>query len=190
MPAGIGYTGKLARLSGAARPSRARAMLPKMGGAFGARAVGRARNVFGGGPVRHAMLPKMVGRSSGASGFIAPSMVRGGVLPAPTRGMGSPFLPPVAGTGRMGSPVLRTGGALPAPRLAQGSSLPAPLRGSRARGLKLPPKGLRAKSFTSAMTSKKAMAGIGLGLGALALTRNTGSALDKQRGRPTGVYQY
>lgn len=50
--------------------------------------------------------------------------------------------------------------------------------------------GSRKAKFTKMMTSKKGMAGMAAGVGVLALTRHSGRAVDRSRGRPTGVYKY
>lgn len=67
MPAGIGYTGKLARMAGVARGAAAH--VPRsMIASSGARRVGRAGGIFAGGGkgVGRLNIPRTVGRSSGA----------------------------------------------------------------------------------------------------------------------------
>jgi hypothetical protein len=43
---------------------------------------------------------------------------------------------------------------------------------------------------TSLLTSKKGMAGMGLGAAVLGISRKTGPGATTVKGRPTGVYQY
>lgn len=123
MPAGIGYTGRLARMAGKARPGR---------------------------------VAKTVGRSSGA--FAAPSAA-----------------------GRLAT-------HLPSP-MARSSRLAAPAASGRV-GMRMAPRGHRGAQARRALLSKKGLAGMGIIGGGMALSRNTGRAMDRQNGRPTGVYQY
>jgi hypothetical protein len=115
MPAGIGYTGRGARLSGSATMHRAASVMRP-----GVRSVSAPRR-----PMSASVPPRTVGVSSGAA-------------------------------------ALRSGGRNLMGRM-----------GNMSRRNKLMLGGAAA-----------------LGLGATALGRNTGRALDPQRGRPTGVYQY
>ena len=48
----------------------------------------------------------------------------------------------------------------------------------------------RGQQLKKAVFSKKGAAGLGIGMGAMAISRNTGNAVDSQRGRPTGIYKY
>lgn len=70
-----------------------------------------------------------------------------------------------------------------------GRNLPAVrnLPASTAAGVASNP-GSRKSKIVRAMTSKKGMIGMGVGVGALALSRNTGHSTTKPQRRPTGVY--